>query len=349
MRIRTSFLQRVPGIDRLYRYVLPVMPRAIESLSIPGHVDMVVSLSHAVAKSIVPPPGVPHVCYCFTPMRYAWHLRGHYFGEESESQRSWFRHGLRAPVRFARDAVLDRICDWDRATSDRVTHFVAISETIRQRIADCYQRDSTVVYPPVDTQFHTPAAIERDTFYLCVSALVPYKRIDLAIEACNRLRRKLIIIGTGPQETWLRALAGPTVTLLGWRDDETVRDHFRKCRAVLFPGLEDFGLVPVEAQACGAPVIAYDSGGARETIVPASRKQVGSGVFFSEQSVDSLCEAIEWFERYSGQCCEHTARRNALRFDTPRFERQLFSLLHEIHATSHGDVSTARRTRRLAA
>ncbi len=191
MRITTSFLQRLPGITRHYRYWLPLMPKAIESLRIPPDVDLVVSFSHAVAKSIQPPPGVPHVCYCFTPMRYAWQLRGDYFGARRRLSPS-------APLAKARDVLLDRIRHWDRATCDRVTHYIAISRTISERIAACYDRPSTVIYPPVDTDFYSPAPVPREDFYLCVSALVPYKKTELAVQACRRLGRRLVVIGAGP-------------------------------------------------------------------------------------------------------------------------------------------------------
>ncbi|MGH7194556.1 MAG: glycosyltransferase, partial [Candidatus Saccharimonadales bacterium] len=176
MRITTSFLQRMPGIERHYRYWLPLMPRAIESLAIDGDVDLVLSFSHAVAKSVRPPPGVPHVCYCFTPMRYAWQLRDDYFADEPSSSSS-IRRAAEAPRRAVgavRGRMLDRIRRWDRATADRVTHYVAISRTISRRIADCYGRESAVIYPPVDTDFYTPGDAPREYFYLVVSALAPY-------------------------------------------------------------------------------------------------------------------------------------------------------------------------------
>ena len=285
--IRTSFLDRWPAIGRYYRYALPLMPRAVESLVLPTDVDLVLSFSHAVAKSVRIPGGVPHVCYCFTPMRYAWSRREDYFPSR--------RNPLRVAARL-QGALLDRLKEWDRRTADRVTEYVAVSETVARRIHEAYGRTARVLYPPVETDFFTPADGPRDDYYLCLSALVPYKRVDLAIDACNRLGRRLLVIGTGPERRRLARRAGPTVEFLGWRSAEEVREHLRRCRAVLFPGHEDFGIVPVEAQACGTPVIALAAGGATETILPPG-DEPGTGCFFARAAVEDLTAAIRDFER----------------------------------------------------
>ncbi len=348
MRIHTSFLQRIPGAARHYRYLLPLMPRAIESLRLPGDIDAVVSLSHAVAKSVRPPPGVPHICYCFTPMRYVWHLREEYFGRTLESRLQpdrtaargrWSRvaarlkpglqHLVRAPITLGRDVLLDRIRDWDCRTSDRVTHFVAISQTVARRIEECYGRASMVIYPPVDTDFYTPADAPREDFYLCVSALSPYKRIDLAIDACRGLGRRLVVIGEGPERSRLQRIAGPHVQLLGWQSDETIRDHLRRCRALLFPGVEDFGIVPLESAACGTPVIARHAGGATETVLSGTPSQPGTGVFFHEPSAESLAAAIARFEACPAFDAA-LARRQAERFASARFRRELLSYISAV-------------------
>ena len=321
LRPRTSFLQFLPHVERYYRYLLPLMPAAVESLRL-HPCDLVVSLSHCVAKSARPPRGVPHVCYCFTPMRYAWHMRESYFGGG--------RLGLLK--RRAIDGVLTRLRDWDRATADRVTHFVAISRTVKARIRECYGRESVVIYPPVDTDFYTPAApmpTAREDFYLCVSAFAPYKRLDLALEACRRLRRRLIVIGAGQDAARLKARAGPDVTFLGWQSDEIIRDHYRRCRALLFPGEEDFGIVPVEAMACGCPTIAFGRGGATETVC-GMEAPAPTGILFADQSVDCLIEAMEQFERSTSAFDPTAARRQAVRFRKQRYEQELFGYLDDV-------------------
>jgi len=360
MEITTSFLQRFPGVGRHYRYLLPLMPAAVGRLRIPDDVDLVVSFSHAVAKSIEPPPGVPHVCYCFTPMRYAWHRRDDYFLASGRFHNT--------PLSAVRNALLDWIREWDQSTSDRVTHFVAISRTVARRIAESYGRPSRVIYPPVDTRFYTPADdwspgwlgsseaspqpstpgesipsttanFPNEPYYLCVSALVPYKRIDLAVEACNRLGRPLVVIGSGPESRRLARLAGPTVTLAGWCTDHAIRDHLRHARALLFPANEDFGIVPLEAQACGTPVIAFGQGGATETVLPADETRQGTGLFFDEQTPESLAQAIRRFEAHPDRISPRLARRQAERFDTDRFERELVGYLEEVAAPARMPAS----------
>jgi len=334
MQITTSFLQRIPTVHRHYRYLLPLMPAAIERLEIPADVDLVVSFSHAVAKSIKPPPGVPHVCYCFTPMRYAWHRRADYFVASGRV--------TGAPVSAVRNLLLDWIRQWDRSTSERVWHFVAISHTVAKRIAESYGRTSHVIYPPVDTEFYTPSDEPRDDSYVCVSALVPYKRIDLAIEACNRLGRRLVVIGEGPEHRRLARLAGPTVTLAGWQSNEAIRSQLRRARALLFPANEDFGIVPVEAQACGTPVVAFGQGGVTETVLPADETRPGTGLFFAEQTVDSLCEAIARLEAHPAWFPPSLARRQAERFAVARFEREMVAYLANVAGTQ--GVSSALET-----
>jgi glycosyltransferase involved in cell wall biosynthesis len=311
--IRTSFLQRLPEVHRYYRHLLPLMLAAAAGWHVP-RCDLVISFSHCVAKAVLPPHDVPHVCYCFTPMRYAWHMRQAYFG----------KGGLKARII---DRVLEELRHWDRRTAEHVTHFVAISETVRRRIAECYDRPSVVIYPPVDTDFYHPAPLPREDHYLALSAFAPYKRLDLAIEACNRLGRRLVIIGTGQAEGRLRARAGAGVCFLGWQPDEVIRDHLRRCRALLFPGEEDFGIVPLEAQACGTPVIAFGRGGATETVLPLGSSREPTGVWFEEQTADGLAEAIDRFERQADTFDPLAARRQAQRFNPRRFADQLFAYL----------------------
>jgi glycosyltransferase involved in cell wall biosynthesis len=226
--------------------------------------------------------------------------------------------------------VFARVRRWDRRTAARVTHFVAISRTVEQRIRDAYDRPSEVIYPPVDTRFFCPGPERREGFYLCVSALVPYKRIDLAIRACALKDRELVIIGRGPEREALRRMAGPRVRLLGWQSDEIVRHYLRRCRALLFPGREDFGIVPVEAQACGTPVIAYGEGGATEGLVPITSDGSGTAVFFDRQQPESLAAAIAWLEGHRIQFSAALAREQATRFSTARFEAQMAAYLHAV-------------------
>lgn len=323
-----SLLNRLPRVDRYYRFLLPLMPTAAR-WTVPD-CELILSFSHCVAKSVRPPVGVPHVSYCFTPMRYAWHMR-----------ESYFKRGRLGRLKAETvNLLMARLRDWDRRTADRVTHFIAISKTVQDRIAECYNRDSVVIYPPVDTEFYTPSSERREDYYLVVSALAPYKRFDLAISACNRLGKKLVVIGSGQDAARLRALAGPTVSFLGWQPDSVIRDHFRTCRALLYPGEEDFGIVPLEAQACGAPVIAFARGGATETVRALGETQEPTGVFFPEQSVDSLMEAIGDFEADFAAFDPRSARHHALAFRKERYEAELFGYIHRV---LHGEPATVRR------
>jgi glycosyltransferase involved in cell wall biosynthesis len=321
MDIRTSPLQKIPGIFRHYRHLLPVMPLAARAWQ-PRDVDVVISLSHCVAKAVAPPPGVPHVCYCFTPMRYAWQARETYL-------QNWSHRPLRQVL--AR-TVLSRLRRWDRRTAARVTHFVAISETVRGRIARCYRRDSRVIQPPVDAAFYTPdpEGRPRDAGYLVVSALVPYKRIDQAVAACAATGRRLTVIGEGPERSRLEKMAGPTVRFLGWQPDDVIRSHFRTCRALLFPGEEDFGIVPIEALACGAPVIALGRGGAAETV------DDSVGRIYPEPTTDALRRTLDAWE---GDGCPHDpslARRRAEALALPLFRQRLLGFLAEVMASQGG-------------
>jgi len=306
LKPRTSFLQQLPKVERYYRYLLPLMPFAA-NWRLPK-CDVVLSFSHCVAKAARPPAGVPHLCYCFTPMRYAWHMRESYFAASP----AW--------KRLAANALMTPLRWWDRATADRVTHFIAISKTVQTRIRQCYGRDSTIIAPPVDTDFYTPANLSREDYYLCVSAFAPYKRIDLAIDACSRIGRRLVVIGTGQDERRLRSMAGANVTFLGSQPDDVVRDHYRRCKALLFPGEEDFGIVPVEAMACGAPVIALGRGGAAETVG-------GFGWLFEEQNLDSLCETIQRFENEAAGFDATRARVRSELYRTERYVREMTEMV----------------------
>ncbi len=302
--IHTSFLQSFPGVLRAYRYYLPFFPAAAEAFDVQAY-DMVISLSHCVAKGVKKRKGAVHVCYCFTPMRYAWNFFDDYFG-----RRNIF---FKASTRF----VIERLKRWDLESSSRVDHFVAISNHVKNRIRDVYKKEAAVVYPPVDTDFYVPSSkIHTEDFYLIVSALVPYKKIDLAVEVFNQLGKPLVIIGSGPEMPDLKKKAKPHIQFLGWQTDEAIRDYYRRSKALIFPGEEDFGIVPLEAQACGRPVIAFKAGGALETVIDNR-----SGVFFDEASTDSLAEAVLDFEKMNFNPGE--SRANAVRFGRERFKTQM--------------------------
>ena len=311
-QVTTSFLQHMPGVASRHRYYLPLYPAAVRSLDVSGY-DLVISVSHAAAKNVRIRPGQRHVCYCLSPMRYAWDLRDQYLAQTGLDRgvRGWLAHRL-----------LDRMRAWDLEGTHGVTEFVTLSHFVADRIRRAYGRDSTVVHPPVDTRFFTPgpasAAARDPALYVTAGRLVPYKRIDMIARAFARLPdRRLVIIGTGPELRRVREAAGPNVELLGFLPREELRDHLRRARAFLFAAEEDFGISPLEAQACGAPVIAYARGGALETIRGLDSPEP-TGVFFEEQTVDSLVDAVRRFEgreRIAPAAC----RTNAERFAAERF------------------------------
>ena len=306
--IRTSWLQKAPGILGAYRHYLPLFPAAIGSLrAVPC--DVVLSFSHCVSKGIRKRKNSTHICYCFTPMRYAWGFFDDYFGQMNFFSKTLIR------------LFLKRLRKWDHASAAGVDHFVAISQHIRKRIQSCYGRDSDVIYPPVNTGYYTPDhRLAREEFYLVVSALVPYKKIDLAVLAAKKMKKTLVIIGDGPQRRSLEKMAGEGTRFLGWQADEVLRDHYRRCRGLLFPGEEDFGIVPVEMQACGGCVIAYGKGGTLETVLAGE-----TGLFFSDLNVESLMEAVRRFESASWN--PESPRKNALRFSDERFIMEMRSML----------------------
>jgi len=302
-RIRTSFLQRLPAATRQYRQFLPIFPFAVELFDLDAF-DLVISTSHCAVKSVVRPGRAVHVSYCHSPMRYAWDQFGAYFGPAQVGRR---RSRVLRPLMAA-------LARWDRDTAGRVDAFVANSRYVAARIRRYYNRESTVVYPPVDTAFYRSDDARRPprSGFLVVSALVPYKRIDVAIDACRRLGAPLTIVGSGPEADRLQTLAGSDVRFLGWQPNEAIRDLYRHSTATLLPGVEDFGMVPVEAQACGCPVVALGTGGAAETVVDGT-----TGVLVADPSVDAFTEALS-------QVVERGFEPDALRQHALRFSRDRF-------------------------
>jgi glycosyltransferase involved in cell wall biosynthesis len=282
--------------------------------------DLVISCSHCVAKAIPRSARAAHACYCFTPMRYVWDSAADYRRQMGPA--GW---GLRM--------LSARLRAWDRRTADNVDLFLSNSKTVAERIARHYGRPATVVYSPIDADFFTPDTSPREDFYLMVGALAPYKRTDQAIAAFAALDRPLRIIGSGPQWRRLRRRAPANVTLMGWQSDTVVREHYRRCRALIFPGCEDFGLAPLEAMACGAPVIAYGAGGATETVLdpvgqpvgqPGQPGQPGSpdgptGLLYTPQTADALAGAVRQFERIGGVFQPDRLAAWARRFSQGRF------------------------------
>jgi len=310
---RTTFLQRIPAARRHFRQLLPLFPRAIESLELQGY-DVVISSSHAVAKGVRTSRSQLHLCYCHTPMRYAWDLRELYL----ESG------GLAGgPLGFAARRMLDRLRDWDRAACTRVDAFVANSAFIRDRIARCYDREATVIHPPVDVGYFTPddaaPAPAARGYYVAASRLVPYKRMDRVVGAFRELPdRRLIVAGDGPEAARVRAAAGPNVELVGELSPERMRPLLRGARAFVFAAEEDFGILPVEAQACGTPVIAFGRGGALET-VRGQHDPHPTGRFFDEQSPAAIAAAVRQFEAQDRAITAADCRANAERFSSARF------------------------------
>jgi glycosyltransferase involved in cell wall biosynthesis len=312
----TSFLQSLPRPRRWLRYYVPLMPLAIEQFDLAGY-DIVVSSSHAVAKGVITGPRQLHVSYVHTPMRYAWDLQHEYL------RAAGLDRGLRG---WAARLALHRLRKWDVRTANGVDVFLANSAHVARRIRKAYRREAEVLYPPVDVSGF-PLRQQKEDFYLTVSRLEPYKRVDLLLEAFGRRpERRLVVIGDGPEMRRLRSMAAPNVELLGRLPTPEVREHMQRARAFLFAGIEDFGIVMAEAQACGTPVIAFGNGGAAE-IVRGESSPHPTGILFSEQTADAVIEAIGRFEQDPARFAPGSCRENAMRFDRSRFRRRFEELL----------------------
>jgi glycosyltransferase involved in cell wall biosynthesis len=304
--VKRSPIQWLPMAGKLYRQYLPLFPIAVEQFDLDGY-DLVISTSHCAAKSVVVTGRARHLCYCLTPMRYAWDQFDAYFGTDRVGK---LGNMLLRPV-------LAGLARWDRATESRVHRYLAISQYVARRIALYYNRQSTLVYPPVDTEFYTaepaePATASLQPNFLVVSALVPYKRVDLAMMAARQAGVGLTVVGNGPERANLERLTGNGVELAGWRTDDEVRDLYRTSIATILPGEEDFGIVPVEAQACGRPVVALGRGGALDTVIDGE-----TGVLFADTTVDSLAAALTRAAGISWDAAR--IRRHAEGFSRARF------------------------------
>lgn len=313
-RIFPSFLNRLPWVHRYYRFLLPLFPSTVENMKVSGY-DLVISSSHCVAKGVIVDPDTVHICYCYTPMRYAWDRYRDYFG------RSWL-----APLIYP---FIHYLRLWDVVASSRVDHFIADSRWVANRIEKYYRREAEVVYPFVELETIAPNYSPPGDYYLIVSAFAPYKRLELAVEACRRLGRELHVVGEGPEAGRLKKLAGPNTRFLGRISDEELRKEYAGSRAFLFPGEEDFGITPLEAMAHGRPVIAYGRGGSLETVVPGI-----TGVFFSEATVDSLCEGILDFESQENRFDPQNCRRRAETFSREKFKSRLAEVVDRVYEDS---------------
>jgi len=320
---RTSFIQRLPRAERYYRYYLPLFPLAVEQFNLDGF-DLILSSSHCVAKSVIAPSGARHLCYCHTPMRYAWDQFEHYFGA-----------GRVGAMSHLARPILRRLARWDAATSNRPDRYVANSQYVAQRIRRYYNRAASIVHPPVDTTFYTPLDISPEPFCLIVSALVPYKRVDVAIAAGRRVGMPLKIVGEGPERTRLEASAGPNagagVEFLGRLPDEQVRDLYRRATAVLVPWEEDFGIVPVEAHACGRPVVALNRGGVLDSV------QHGvNGLLVDDDSEEAWVEALDRVRHTAFDA--RAIRAGAERFSRPRFQQEFLAAVQALVAARPEDA-----------
>jgi glycosyltransferase involved in cell wall biosynthesis len=306
--VHTSFLQKLPGARRFYRNFLPWMPLAVESFDLSAF-DLVISSSFCVAKGVLTGPDQVHVSYVHSPMRYAWDLQHQYLREHR------LERGLRGLVTRK---LLHDMRMWDVRTANGVDTFITNSVFVARRVWKIYRRESHIIHPPVDTDFFTPFDGQREDYYLTASRLVPYKRVQLIVEAFARMPdKRLVVIGDGPEARRLRSIATPNVQMLGYQENATVRYYMQRARAFVFAALEDFGITPVEAQSCGTPVIAYGQGGVTESLIEGK-----TGLAFPEQTADALISVLQQFERRLIRFSPCEIRANALRFSAEHFRQQ---------------------------
>jgi glycosyltransferase involved in cell wall biosynthesis len=305
---KTGFLQNMPGIASHLAWYLPLMPFAIEQFDLGGY-DLVVSSSHAVAKGVILPPDTLHLSYVHSPMRYAWDQQFEYLRAEHAEG------GLKG---LMLRGLLHRLRAWDRRSAAGVDHFAANSAFVARRIAKCYRREAAVIHPPVDVDFYVPGGARED-YYVAVSRLVGYKRVDLLVQAFRELPdRRLLVVGEGPELARLQAAAGANVEFAGRLAPGQLRERLQRARAFLFAAVEDFGIAPVEAMACGTPVIAYGRGGAAETVAGLD-SPAPTGVLFDEQTAGAVARAVKLFEENAPRISAQACRSRAEQFSAPRF------------------------------
>ncbi|UCE23180.1 MAG: glycosyltransferase family 4 protein [Candidatus Zixiibacteriota bacterium] len=326
-KVNTSFIQKLPGSKTHYRRYLPLMPLAVEQFDLSGY-DLVISSNHAVAKGVITGPDQLHICMCYSPIRYAWDLTHQYLRES----------GLTSGIKgWLAKYILHKIRMWDYRTANGVDHFIAISNHISKRIKKVYGRNATVIYPPVDVstfKLHP----EKEDFYLTASRMVPYKKIDLIVEAFSMMPDKqFVVIGDGPDFEKVKTKAGRNIELLGYQPTDVLRQHMQQAKAFIFAAEEDFGILPVEAQACGTPVIAYGKGGVLETVI-----ENETGTFFYRQQPDDIIETVKYFESHAGRFDPGRIRRNALRFSTERFQNEFRAFVEKTIDSAHGSTPVKR-------
>ena len=326
-RVRTTLISKLPYARRLYQSYLPLMPFALEQLDLRAY-DLVISCESGPAKGVLTRPDALHICYCHTPMRYAWNMYQEY------------REGLSGLKRWAMSVFLHKIRQWDVTTAARVDHFVANSHNVARRIRKYYRRDAIVIEPPVDLdRFGVDTFTSADDFSLCIGQLIPYKQVGLAVTAFNRLGRRLVVVGEGTQRDELGKLAGPNITFLERVDDTILRDYYTRCRALVFTAVEDFGIVPLEAMAAGKPVIAFGKGGALETVVSGR-----TGLFFHEPTPEALVEAVQAFETMERSFVPADIAAHARRFSKARFKESFLRFVHNAAGGNNSIASVSRET-----
>lgn len=314
----TSFIQNLPKAKSQFRNYLPLMPLAVEQFDLSSY-DLIISSSHAVAKGVLVGPDQLHICMCYSPIRYAWDLQHQYLRESN------LEKGLKG---WITRWVLHKMRLWDVRTANAVDHFIGISHFIARRIEKAYRRNAVVIYPPVDVSAFTFQS-EKEDFYLTASRMVPYKKMPMIVEAFAAMpNKRLVVIGEGAEYEKCKALAGPNVELIGWQPFEVLKDHMQRAKAFVFAAEEDFGIAPLEAQACGTPVIAFGKGAVLETIRGLDVESP-TGVFFSEQTPEAIVRAVEIFEQEATRITYTNCRENALRFSPERFRLEFGNFVED--------------------